>query len=65
MRRMEGAVAACQRLQLSLNGDLEYKCYEDFEDDVDFVFALLEEVRDAVHPVLEERARATAKADGS
>jgi len=56
------AVAAMQRLVLALNYQLEYLEYEDYEADVDCVFAMLHDSRDQTHPELEERARAKAKA---
>jgi len=61
--RLASAVSAAQRLQLALNEQLDYVDYEAFERDNDLVFALLEEVRDVLHPVLEERAREKARAE--
>lgn len=55
--RLASAIPAAQRLQLALNGLWDYLDPQSFEDDVDLVFSLLEETRDACWPALEERAR--------
>jgi len=59
--RLGSAVSAAQRLQLALNHQLDYVDPESFEEDVDLVFSLLEEVRDECWPALEERAREIAR----
>jgi len=55
--RLLSAVAAAQRLQLALNHLFEYQNLDEYEEDFDLVFALLEEVRNECYPPLEDRAR--------
>jgi len=61
--RLGSAVVAAQRLELALNGLLDYMDVESFEEDVDLVVCLLSETRDACWPELENRARAKATAE--
>lgn len=60
---LDRTVAAAQRLVLALRGQLEYQDYEKYDDDFHDVVWLLEECRDVLHPVLEERERSRARSD--